>query len=84
MSAPSAIRRDVGPFALMFIGLGSMIGSGWLFGAWRAAGVAGPGAVWAWVIGALIITTIALSPGSRRFIMIVSSPAEPVPEIGNV
>jgi amino acid transporter len=61
MSAPSATRRDVGPFALMFIGLGSMIGSGWLFGAWRAAGVAGPGAVWAWVVGALIITTIALT-----------------------
>jgi len=61
MSDSSALRRDVGPFALMFIGLGSMIGSGWLFGAWRAAGVAGPAAIWAWVVGALIITTIALT-----------------------
>ncbi|NEL80849.1 MAG: amino acid permease, partial [Xanthomonas perforans] len=33
----------------------------WLFGAWRAAGLAGPGAIWAWVLGAAIITTIALS-----------------------
>ncbi|WP_066098692.1 APC family permease [Xanthomonas massiliensis] len=57
----SPIRRDVGPFALMLTGLGSIIGSGWLFGAWRAAGLAGPGAIWAWVIGAVIITTIALS-----------------------
>ncbi len=54
-------RREVGPFALMLTGLGSIIGSGWLFGAWRAAGLAGPGAVWAWVMGAAIITTIALT-----------------------
>ncbi|MEJ8454267.1 APC family permease [Xanthomonas oryzae pv. oryzae] len=56
-----ALRRDVGPFALMLTGLGSIIGSGWLFGAWRAAGLAGPDAVWAWVLGAAIITTIAVS-----------------------
>ncbi|MCE5231973.1 MAG: APC family permease [Mizugakiibacter sp.] len=61
MSANSPIRREVGPFALMLTGLGSIIGSGWLFGAWRAAGLAGPGAVWAWVLGAAIITTIALT-----------------------
>jgi amino acid transporter len=57
----TAIRRDVGAFALMLVGLGSIIGSGWLFGAWRAAGLAGPDAVWAWVIGALIISAIALT-----------------------
>ena len=45
----------------MFTGLGSIIGSGWLFGAWRTAGLAGPSAVWAWLIGAAIITTIALT-----------------------
>jgi amino acid transporter len=55
------IRREVGTFALMLTGLGSIIGSGWLFGAWRAAGLAGPSAVWAWVVGAAIITTIALT-----------------------
>ena len=56
-----AIRREIGPFALMLIGLGSIIGSGWLFGAWRAAGLAGPDAIWAWVIGAAIITAVALT-----------------------
>ncbi|GAA0707613.1 APC family permease [Dokdonella soli] len=61
MSEHYAIHRDVGPWALMLTGLGSIIGSGWLFGAWRAAGLAGPGAVWAWVIGAAIIMTIALT-----------------------
>ncbi|HST27746.1 MAG TPA: amino acid permease, partial [Rudaea sp.] len=57
----TAIRREVGAFALMLMGLGSIIGSGWLFGAWRAAGLAGPGAIWAWIIGALIISAIALT-----------------------
>ncbi|HEX7915258.1 APC family permease [Rudaea sp.] len=61
MQQNKAIRRDVGAFALMLTGLGSIIGSGWLFGAWRAAGLAGPGAVWAWVIGAVVITTLALT-----------------------
>ncbi|MFC3650118.1 APC family permease [Dyella humi] len=61
MSSSNAIRRDVGPFALMLTGLGSIIGSGWLFGAWKAAGLAGPGAIWAWVLGAAIIMTIALT-----------------------
>ncbi|WP_305806105.1 APC family permease [Stenotrophomonas sp. YIM B06876] len=61
MTSSSAIRRDVGPFALMLTGLGSIIGSGWLFGAWRAAGLAGPGAIWAWLLGAAIILTIALT-----------------------
>jgi len=61
MQQNKAIRREVGAFALMLTGLGSIIGSGWLFGAWRAAGLAGPGAVWAWVIGAVVITTIALT-----------------------
>jgi amino acid transporter len=45
----------------MLTGLGSIIGSGWLFGAWRAAGIAGPGALWAWVLGAAIIITVALT-----------------------
>lgn len=61
MQHDSSPRREVGAVALLFTGLGSIIGSGWLFGAWRAAGLAGPGAVWAWVLGAAIITSIALT-----------------------
>src|ERR1700677_965997 len=49
MSNENAIRREVGTIALMFTGLGSIIGSGWLFGAWRAAQLAGRGAVYAWL-----------------------------------
>ncbi|SPZ16737.1 MULTISPECIES: APC family permease [Pseudomonas] len=61
MSNEHAIRRDLGPLALMFAGLGSIIGSGWLFGAWHAAQLAGPGAIYAWFLGAVIILFIALT-----------------------
>src|SRR6202012_4906914 len=47
--------------ALMLTGLGSIIGSGWLFGAWKAAKIAGPAAIVAWVIGAVVILAIALT-----------------------
>jgi amino acid transporter len=61
MSNESAIRRDVGAVALMFTGLGSIIGSGWLFGAAKAARLAGPDAIWAWVLGAVIILFVAVA-----------------------
>src|SRR6266436_4324165 len=61
MSNESAIRREVGAIALMFTGLGSIIGSGWLFGAWRAAQLAGPGAIYAWIICAVVILFVAFT-----------------------
>src|SRR6204780_638084 len=61
MSHERAIRREVGTIALMFTGLGSIIGSGWLFGAWRAAQLAGPGAVYAWIIGAVVIMFVGFT-----------------------
>ena len=39
--APSGLRRNVGLTSLMFISLGSIIGSGWLLGALTAAKAAG-------------------------------------------
>jgi amino acid transporter len=56
-----SIQRHIGPFALMLTGLGSIIGSGWLFGAWKAAQIAGPAAICAWIIGAVVILAIALT-----------------------
>src|SRR6202046_2203560 len=61
MANENAMRREVGGSALMFTGLGSIIGSGWLFGAWRAAQLAGPGAIYAWIIGAVVIMFFAVN-----------------------
>ena len=60
-NAPKGVHRSIGPIALMLTGLGSIIGSGWLFGAWRAAKIAGPAAVVAWIIGAVVILAIAMA-----------------------
>jgi len=55
-----AMRRDVGLLGLMFVSVGSIIGSGWLFGALYASQQAGPAALVSWGIGALFMLTLAL------------------------
>jgi amino acid transporter len=57
----SGLKRHVGRTGLLFAGVGSIIGSGWLFGALEASQLAGPAAVISWVIGALMIMMIALT-----------------------
>jgi amino acid transporter len=54
------MRRDIDTVGLLFAGVGSIIGSGWLFGALTAAEIAGPAAIFSWVIGAIMILMIAL------------------------
>ncbi|WP_034385942.1 APC family permease [Deinococcus sp. YIM 77859] len=54
-------RRSITPLALMFTCLGSIIGSGWLFGAYNTAKIAGPAAILAWVIGLVMMLAIALT-----------------------
>jgi amino acid transporter len=55
------MRRDVGTLALLFTSVGSIIGSGWLFGAHRAATEAGPAAIISWALGGIMIILIALT-----------------------
>ncbi|NUQ98157.1 MAG: APC family permease [Streptomyces sp.] len=57
---PSGLRRDVGLIGLMWASVGSIIGSGWLFGAHDAVMQAGPSAIISWVIGAVAIVMLAL------------------------
>jgi amino acid transporter len=57
----SGLRRHVGPVALLFTGVGSIIGSGWLFGALNASILAGPAAILSWVIGGVMIMLIGLT-----------------------
>jgi amino acid transporter len=58
--AQGNMRRDIGVVGLLFAGVGSIIGSGWLFGALNASQIAGPAAVFSWVIGAIMILLIGL------------------------
>jgi amino acid transporter len=54
------LQRSVGFYGLMFVSLGSIIGSGWLLGALNAAEVAGPASIIAWILAAGMLTTLAL------------------------
>jgi amino acid transporter len=59
MTGPAKLRRDVGVIGLLYASLGSIIGSGWLFGALHAAVLAGPWSVFSWMIGAAAILLLA-------------------------
>jgi amino acid transporter len=52
--------RHVGLLGLLWASEGSIIGSGWLFGALTAASIAGPSAIIAWVIASVMIIVLAL------------------------
>ncbi|WP_344784328.1 APC family permease [Microbacterium kribbense] len=55
------MKRSLGPIALMFAAIGSIIGSGWLFGAFNASALAGPAAIFSWAIAAVMIILIGLT-----------------------
>lgn len=54
------LKRRVGFYGLTFISLGSIIGSGWLLGANKAAMKAGPASLLSWVLAAVILSVLAL------------------------
>jgi amino acid transporter len=58
--ARPGFRREVGLMALMFVSLGSIIGSGWLLGALTAATSAGGASILSWVLAGVIIVLLAL------------------------
>src|SRR5437870_7023225 len=58
---PAGLRRSVGFYGLMFVSLGSIIGSGWLLGALNAAQVAGPASVLSWILAACMLALLALT-----------------------
>jgi amino acid transporter len=54
------LHREVSTIGLLFLSLGSIIGSGWLFGALYASQVAGPAAIISWIIGGIVMLILAL------------------------
>jgi amino acid transporter len=54
------LDRKVGFFGLLWSSETSLIGSGWLFGALTATLIAGPAAIFGWVLATIIIALLAL------------------------
>lgn len=53
-------KRNLGLFGVTLASIGSMVGSGWLFGPLYAAQMAGPGAILSWLIGSFFFVFIIL------------------------
>ena len=53
-------KKRIGFLSATFLGISSIIGSGWLFAPYNAASVAGPAALASWGIGAIVIIFLAL------------------------
>lgn len=56
----AGMRREVGFVGLLFVSVGSIIGSGWLLGALGAAEAAGPASLISWGLGAGVVVILAL------------------------
>ncbi len=56
----TALLREVGKVGLIWASVGSIIGSGWLFGAQKGLIAAGPAAIISWGIGGVMIMVLAL------------------------
>ena len=54
------LRRSIGFWGLMFMSLGSIIGSGWLLGALGAAQAAGPASLLSWMLAGGMLAVLAL------------------------
>ena len=66
--APGHLQRSVGFYGLMFVSLGSIIGSGWLLGALNAAETAGPASIISWILAAAMLDACSRwsTPSSAR------------------
>lgn len=58
--ATTGLKKRLGLVDLTLLGIGSMIGSGWLYAALNSSGYAGANTGWAWILGAVIVLLIGL------------------------
>jgi len=54
------LKREISKSNMLFLSIGSIVGSGWLFGSYYTAQIAGPAAILSWILGGFFITIIAL------------------------
>ncbi len=55
------LKRNISKTNLLFLSISSIVGSGWLFGSFYTAQVAGPAAILSWFLGGFFIAIIALT-----------------------
>ena len=53
-------KNKIGLVSAIFLGVSSILGSGWLFAPYKAAQEAGPASIYSWIVGAIAISLLAL------------------------
>ena len=61
LPADAGLRPTIGKIGLLFTGIGSVIGSGWLFAALDSSRIAGPAALLAWILCLVMYAVIGLT-----------------------
>ena len=54
-------KKELSVTHLLFLSVGSILGSGWLFGAYYTAKTAGPASLISWIIGGFLVGFVALT-----------------------
>ncbi|BAB67586.1 APC family permease [Sulfurisphaera tokodaii] len=60
ISSDRQLRRSLGKFELLYLSLGGIIGSGWLFASLATATYAGASAILSWIIAGILVMFIGL------------------------
>jgi amino acid transporter len=61
MQADKKLKRELSFWDLLFLSMGGIIGSGWLLAVNGAAAAAGPGVIFSWIIGGILLIFVALT-----------------------
>ena len=52
-------KNKIGLTSSVFLGVSAIIGSGWLFAPFKTAEIAGPAAVFSWIVGAILVLLLS-------------------------
>lgn len=77
------LHRRFSPINLLMLSINGMVGSAWLFAPMYAAKIAGSAAIYAWVIGGLGTTVIALTFAELSVLMPVAGGSAQIPQLSH-
>lgn len=78
-----SLNRRFTPMMLLMISINGMVGSAWLFAPLYAAKIAGPAAIYAWVIGGLATAVIALTFAELSVLFPVAGGTAQIPQMSH-
>lgn len=77
------LSRRISPITLFMLSVNAIVGSGWLFAPLYAAKIAGPAAVFSWVIGGLAAILIAFTFAELSAMLPVAGGTAQIPQLSH-